>query len=96
MKTHEKKPYQKEVTPPQKEVCGKIEYKSKLDEAALRNILVDNSNEFMRKLELGRVIKKIIAEDKIMKVSLTEEHREALEVFEKHGKVKDVKHLKEH
>ena len=30
MKRHENKPYQKEVTPPQKEVCEKIEYKLSL------------------------------------------------------------------
>ena len=91
MKQHEKKPPQKEVTPLQKEVCEKIEYQSTVDEAALRNKLVNNSNEFMRKLELGRVIKKILTEDKIMKASLSEEHREALELFVKHGQDKDDK-----
>jgi hypothetical protein len=83
MKQHEKKPPQKEVTPPQKEVTEKIEYQSTLDEAALENKLVNNSNEFMRKLELGREIKEITTEEKIMKASLSEEHREALELFEK-------------
>ena len=43
------------------------------------------------KLELGRVIKKIITEDEIMKASLSAEHVEALELFEKHGQDKDVK-----
>ena len=91
MKQHEKKPYQKEVTPPQKEVCEKIEYHSTLDVVALENIVVNNSNEFMRKLELGRELKRIITENKYMKASLRAEHAEALEVFEKHGQVKDVK-----
>ena len=63
MKQHEKKPPQEEVTPLQKEVCEKIEYQSTVDKVALRNILVNNSNEFMRKLELGREIKEIINED---------------------------------
>ena len=58
---------------------------------ALRNKLVNNSNEFRRKLELGRELKKIITEDKIMKASLVAEHAEALELFEKHGQDKDVK-----
>ena len=90
MQKHEKKPSQKEVTPPQKEVCEKIEYHSTLDMVALRNRLRNNSNEFMRKLELGRGIKEIITEDKIMKASLTAEDREGLELFVKHGQDKDV------
>jgi hypothetical protein len=45
----------------------------------------------MRKLELGREIKEIMTEENIMKACLSEEHREALELFEKHGQTKDVK-----
>ena len=96
MKRNDHKPYQKEVTPPQKEVSEKIEYHSTVDEAALENKLEEDANEFMRKLELGRVIKKIMIRRKIMKVSLSEGYKEALELFEKHEQVKDVKHLKEH
>ena len=90
MQKHEKKPPLKEVTPPQKEVCEKIEYHSKVDKVALENKLVNNSNEFMRKLELGRDIKEIIIKRSIMEASLSAEDREALELFEKHGQVKDV------
>ena len=39
MKQHEKKPSQKEVTPPQKEVCEKIEHNSTLDEAVIGNLI---------------------------------------------------------
>ena len=91
MKQHEKKPPQEEVTQLQKEVCEKIDYQSTVDKVALRNILVNNSNEFMRKLELGREIKEIMIKRKLMKASLSEEHREALELFVKHGQDKDVK-----
>ena len=93
MKQHEKKQHQEEVTPPQKEVCEKIEYQSTLGEAALKNSIVSESNEFMRKLELGRVIWKIITEENIMKACLSKENMEALELFEKHGQTKDVKHV---
>ena len=67
-----------------------------LDVVAKENIVAKDSIEFMRKLELGRVIKKIMIRRKIMKVSLSEGYKEALELFEKHEQVKDVKHLKEH
>ena len=95
-KQHEKKPSQK---------VG-IENHPTVDKVALRNELVNNSNEimrklemrlennyieFMRKLELGRVIKKIMTEENIMKACLSKENMEALELFEKHGWDKDVK-----
>ena len=54
-----------------------------VDEVALRNELVNNSNEFMRKLELGREIKEIMTEENIMKACLSKEDMEALELFEK-------------
>ena len=75
-----------------------IENHPTLDVVALRNELVNNSNEimrklemrlennyneFMRKLELGRVIWKIMSEENIMKACLSAEEREALELFEK-------------
>ena len=90
MKQHEKKQHQEEVTPPQKEVCEKIEYQSTMDEAVLENKLVNQENELMRKLELGRVIEKIMIKRKLMKASLSADHREALELFEKHGQDKPV------
>jgi hypothetical protein len=91
MKQHEKKPPQDEVTPLQKEVCEKIEYQSTLDVVALENEVISEINEYERILELGRVIWKIITEENIMKASLSKGFAEALELFEKHGQVKDVK-----
>ena len=85
MKQHEKKPLSVD------EVTEKIEYTSTLDEAALKNSIVSESNKFMQKLELGRVIWKIITEENIMKACLSKENMEALELFEKHGWDKDVK-----
>ena len=57
MKRHDHKPYQKEVTPNQKEVCEKIEYHSTVDMVALENKLVNNSNKYKRKLELEEEVK---------------------------------------
>ena len=71
-------------------VTEKIEDNSTLDIVALENIVAKNLNEFMRKLELGRELKRIITENKIMKASLSEEHREALKLFVKHGQDKDI------
>ena len=62
MKRQDHKPYQKEVTPNQKEVCEKIEYHSTVDMVALENKLEEGMNEFMRKLELGREVKRIVNE----------------------------------
>ncbi len=91
MKRHENKPYQKEVTPPQKEVCEKIEYKSKLDVVALKNSIVSEINEYQRKLELGREVKRIVLELNAPTAGLSKEKMEALELFENRGQVKDVK-----
>ena len=77
MRQHEKK----QARMSQKVV---IENHPTLDVVGLRNIVAKNSNEFMRKLELGRGIKRIITEDKLMKASLSVEHAEAMELFEKH------------
>ena len=82
MQKHEKKPHQEEVTEKDN---------STLDVVALRNIVVNNSNELMRKLELGRELMRIITEDNIMRASLSADHAEALELFQKHGQAKDVK-----
>ena len=91
MKQHEKKTPQKEVTPHQKEVCEKIEYQSTLDMTALKNSIVGQINEYERKLELGRGIKEIVLELNAPTACLSAEHREALELFEKHGQANDVK-----
>ena len=63
MQKHENKP-------PKKEVSEKIEYHSTVDEAALENKLEEDTNEFVRKLKLGRVIKKIMIRRKWIKASL--------------------------
>ena len=88
---NEKKTPQKEVTPLQKEVCEKIEYQSTLDMTALKNSIVGQINEYERKLELGRGIKEIVLELNAPTACLSAEHREALELFEKHGQANDVK-----
>ena len=87
----EHKPSQKEVTQLQKEVCEKIGYPSTLDVVALKNSVMYQSGVFMRKLELGRELMRIITEENIMKACLSKENMEALELFEKHGQANDVK-----
>ena len=79
---------QNEKKTPQKVV---MENHTTVDEAALENSIVSESNEFMRKLELGRELMRIITEKNIMKASLSVEHAEALELFEKHKQDNDVK-----
>ena len=79
---------QNEKKTPQKVV---MENHTTVDEAALKNSIVSESNEFMRKLELGRELMRIITEKNIMKASLSVEHAEALELFEKHKQDNDVK-----
>ena len=91
MKQHEKKPPKDEVTQLQKEVCEKIGYPSTLDVVALKNSVMYQSGVFMRKLELGRELMRIITEENIMKACLSKENMEALELFEKHGQANDVK-----
>ena len=91
MKQHEKKQHQEEVTPPQKKVCEKIEYQSKLDVVALKNEVISEANEYERKLELGRELKKIVLELNVATACLSKEKMEALVLFENRGQVKDVK-----
>ena len=86
MKTHENKAHQMASTKTREDQ----EYHSTLDVAALENIAVENSNEFKRKLEIGRELKAIIVKRKIMKASLQKDHAEALELFENHGQVKKI------
>ena len=68
-----------------------MEYNSTLDVFALENSVMYEANEYMRKIELGRELKRIITEYKYMKASLSAEDRKAFEFFEKHGQDKYVK-----
>ena len=90
MKQHEKKPPQEEVTPLQKEVCEKIEYQSTVDEAALKNSIVSESNEYKRKLELQGGVKQT-NDVKPVVWRPWQEGSETLELFEKHEQDNDVK-----
>ncbi len=70
------------------EVTEKMGYDSTLDVTGLENMIV---NDFNRKLDFGREIKKIIIKHKIPTTSLRNEFAEALEVFENYGKDEVVK-----
>ena len=72
------------------EKTDKLEYDSTLDIDDIESLIVGTSNEYQRKLELGRVVKDIIVRQKIIKASLSAEHAEALKLFEKHGQVKEI------
>ena len=85
MKQHEKKPQSIDV------VTEKIEYHSKVDVTALENKIVRCVNEYNRKLELGREIKKIVHKLDAPTASLDREDLEALELFENRGRVKEIK-----
>ena len=80
---------QNEKKTPQKWVV--MEKHTAVDEAALKNSIVGQINEYERKLELGRGIKEIVLELNAPTACLSAEHREALELFEKHGQANDVK-----
>ena len=73
---------------PQKVV---MEKHTAVGEAALKNSIVSESNELMRKLELGREVKRIVLELNAPTTCLSKENMEALELFEKHEQVKNVK-----
>ena len=66
------------------EVTEKIEYQSTLDVIALKNSILEDINEYQRKLELGREVKRIVNELNTRKVGLRREFVEALEIFSKH------------
>ncbi len=66
------------------EVTEKIGYHSTLDVIALKNSIVCDINEYQRKLELGREVKRIVNELNTPKVGLRREFVEALEIFSKH------------
>ena len=66
------------------EVTEKNGYHSTVDVLALKNSIVGDINEYQRKLELGREVKRIVQELNASKVGLRREFVEALELFEKH------------
>ena len=51
---------------------------------ALKNNIVEDINEYQRKLELGREVKRIVNELNEPEVGLRREFVEALEIFSKH------------
>ena len=75
-------------------VTEKIEYHFKIDVAALKNEIVQCDNEYQTKIELGREIKKIVQELNVNIASLDKEKIDALELFENHEQVKEIKHCK--
>ena len=66
------------------EVTEKIGYHSTLDVVALKNNILEDINEYQRKLELGREVKRIVKELNKPEVGLRREFVEALEIFSKH------------
>ena len=62
----------------------KIGYHSTLDVVALKNNILEDMNEYQRKLELGREVKWIVNELNRAKVGLRRGFVEALEIFSKH------------
>jgi hypothetical protein len=69
---------------PVDEVTERIYYHSSLDVVALKNNIVEDINEYQRKLELGREVKRIVKELNTPKVGLRREFVEALEIFSRH------------
>ena len=84
MKTHEKKQCSMDV------VTEKIEYNSKIDDIALENKIMNDANEYRRKLELGRKVKEIALKNDIPAASLSKDNKEALELFENRGQEKEI------
>ena len=68
----------------------KIEYNSKIDDFALENKIMNDANEYRRKLELGRKVKEIALKNDIPAASLSKDNKEALELFENHGQEKEI------
>ena len=62
----------------------------------MENEVISEINEYERKLELGREVKRIVLELNASTAGLSKGFAEALELFENSGKVKDGKSLKEH
>ena len=85
MKIHEKKTCSIDV------VTKKIEYNSTIDDVALENSITRDYNEYHRKLELGRKVKEIVLKNDVATICLSKDKKEALELFENRGQVKDIK-----
>ena len=85
MKKHEKKTCSIDV------LTEKIEYNSTIDNVALKNSITREYNEYNRKLELGREIKQIVQELNAPTACLSKDKKEALELFENRGQVKEIK-----
>ena len=81
MKTHEKKP---------NSIDQVTEYNSTIDVVALKNNIKGEVNEYKRKLEYGREIKKILHKLNAPTACLPKDMMEALELFENHGQVKEI------
>ena len=71
-------------------VNEKIEYNSNVNVTALENSMMNEVNEYRRKLELGRQIKEIALKKDMPTVCLSKEKMEALELFENWGQVKEI------
>ena len=84
MKTHEKKQCSID------DVNEKIEYNSTIDDIALENKIMRCSNEYQRKLELGRKVKDILLKNDVATGCLEKGEMEALELFENRGQVKEI------
>ena len=68
------------------EVTERIDYHTldTLDVIALKNNIVEDRNEYQRKLEMGRGIKKILQKLHAPITCLRREFVEALEIFSRH------------
>ena len=84
MKTHEKTTYGMDV------VNEKIEYNSTIDDIALENKIMRCSNEYKRKLELGRKVKDILLKNDVATGCLEKGEMEALDLFVNRGQIKEI------
>ena len=66
------------------------EYNSTIDDIALENKIMRCSNEYKRKLELGRKVKDILLKNDVATGCLEKGEMEALELFENRGQVKEI------
>jgi predicted transcriptional regulator len=74
------------------EETEKKEYNPTFNVDALKNMIVGRSNEYLKKVKLGREIKLIMREIKAPRACLDKEQMEALTLFEKHDRVKKIDH----
>ena len=64
------------------------EYHCTINVTAVKNEIMHAEDEYQKKLELGREIKKIVQELNVNIASLDKEKMEALQLFENHVQVK--------